>query len=73
MYKFSIFKRLFLKNNFNKNEISYKNLNIINKFSNEQNKILYRRSNNINFKKQRLISISIKQARIISLFYFNKT
>ena len=50
--------------------IDYKNMSLISRFISEQGKILSRRVNRLTLKQQRLITISIKQARILSLLPF---
>nr|AYC63738.1 30S ribosomal protein S18 [Aphyllon epigalium subsp. notocalifornicum] len=50
--------------------IDYKNISLICRFISEQGKILSRRMNRLTLKQQRLITIAIKQARILSLLPF---
>lgn len=50
--------------------IDYRNMSLINQFISEQGKILSRRVNRLTLKQQRLITIAIKQARILSLLPF---
>ena len=50
--------------------IDYKNINLLRRFISEQGKILPRRVNRLTLKQQRLITIAIKQARILSLLPF---
>nr|AXR87694.1 ribosomal protein S18 [Paederia scandens]AXR87777.1 ribosomal protein S18 [Paederia scandens]AXR87861.1 ribosomal protein S18 [Paederia scandens]AXR87945.1 ribosomal protein S18 [Paederia scandens] len=50
--------------------IDYRNMSLISRFISEQGKILSRRVNRLNLKQQRLITIAIKQARILSLLPF---
>nr|YP_009454469.1 ribosomal protein S18 [Daniellia pilosa]AUF70257.1 ribosomal protein S18 [Daniellia pilosa] len=50
--------------------IDYKNMSLISRFINEQGKILSRRVNRLTLKQQRLITIAIKQARILSSLPF---
>ena len=50
--------------------IDYKNLNLLFKFVSREGKILSRRVNKLTLKQQRLITIAIKQARILSLLPF---
>ncbi|XVF86724.1 hypothetical protein PTKIN_Ptkin18bG0065000 [Pterospermum kingtungense] len=45
-------------------------MSLINQFISEQGKILFRRVNRLTLKQQRLITIAIKQARILSLLPF---
>ncbi|KAM4072942.1 hypothetical protein ACB094_11G177700 [Castanea mollissima] len=45
-------------------------MSLISRFISEQGKILSRRVNRLNLKQQRLITIAIKQARILSLLPF---
>nr|YP_009571708.1 ribosomal protein S18 [Portulaca grandiflora]QBC69312.1 ribosomal protein S18 [Portulaca grandiflora]UOX27404.1 ribosomal protein S18 [Portulaca grandiflora] len=52
--------------------IDYRNVNLICRFISEQGKILSRRVNRLTLKQQRLITIAIKQARILSLLPFIK-
>ncbi|YP_010304180.1 ribosomal protein S18 (chloroplast) [Malus sylvestris] len=46
--------------------IDYRNMSLISRFISEQGKILSRRVNRLTLKQQRLITIAIKQARILS-------
>nr|YP_010965044.1 ribosomal protein S18 [Vicia tibetica]WNM89948.1 ribosomal protein S18 [Vicia tibetica] len=50
--------------------IDYKNMSLLLEFITLQGKILSRRVNKLTFKQQRLITIAIKQARILSLLPF---
>nr|YP_009382810.1 ribosomal protein S18 [Acacia dealbata]APA32661.1 ribosomal protein S18 [Acacia dealbata] len=50
--------------------IDYKNITLISRFISEQGKILSRRVNRLTLKQQRLITIAIKQARILSSLPF---
>nr|WOC91418.1 ribosomal protein S18 [Utricularia graminifolia] len=50
--------------------IDYRNMSLISRFISEQGKILSRRVNRLTLKQQRLITIAIKQARILSLLSF---
>nr|YP_010233296.1 ribosomal protein S18 [Nitraria tangutorum]YP_011032775.1 ribosomal protein S18 [Nitraria pamirica]YP_011032863.1 ribosomal protein S18 [Nitraria sibirica]YP_011032951.1 ribosomal protein S18 [Nitraria roborowskii]QUL61452.1 ribosomal protein S18 [Nitraria sphaerocarpa]QHE65602.1 ribosomal protein S18 [Nitraria roborowskii]QHE65682.1 ribosomal protein S18 [Nitraria sibirica]QHE65762.1 ribosomal protein S18 [Nitraria tangutorum]QKY75678.1 ribosomal protein S18 [Nitraria tangutorum] len=50
--------------------IDYRNMSLISRFISEQGKILSRRVNKLTLKEQRLITIAIKQARILSLLPF---
>ena len=50
--------------------IDYRNMSLISRFISEQGKILSRRVNRLNLKQQRLITSTIKQARILSLLPF---
>nr|WEB51361.1 ribosomal protein S18 [Tetraena hamiensis var. qatarensis] len=52
--------------------IDYRNTNLIIQYISEQGKILSRRVNRLTLKQQRLITIAIKQARILSLLPFIK-
>nr|YP_009947836.1 ribosomal protein S18 [Cerbera manghas]QOH92373.1 ribosomal protein S18 [Cerbera manghas]UOF70103.1 ribosomal protein S18 [Cerbera manghas] len=52
--------------------IDYRNMSLISRFISEQGKILSRRVNRLTLKQQRLITIAIKQARILSLLPFLK-
>ncbi|KAK9151342.1 hypothetical protein Syun_009651 [Stephania yunnanensis] len=73
-------KRLFLKSkrSFRRrlppiglgDRIDYRNMSIISRFISEQGKILSRRVNRLTLKQQRLITIAIKQARILSSLPF---
>nr|YP_010294007.1 ribosomal protein S18 [Paepalanthus alpinus]ULQ67301.1 ribosomal protein S18 [Paepalanthus alpinus] len=51
-------------------QIDYRNMSLISRFISEQGKILSRRVNRLTLKQQRLITIAIKQARILSLLPF---
>nr|QVV96088.1 ribosomal protein S18 [Cynanchum thesioides]UTA96900.1 ribosomal protein S18 [Cynanchum rostellatum]UWI54528.1 ribosomal protein S18 [Cynanchum rostellatum]WHN64000.1 ribosomal protein S18 [Cynanchum rostellatum] len=53
--------------------IDYRNMSLISRFISEQGKILSRRVNKLTLKQQRLITIAIKQARILSLLPFLST
>nr|QJQ78310.1 ribosomal protein S18 [Glycyrrhizopsis flavescens]QJQ79907.1 ribosomal protein S18 [Glycyrrhizopsis flavescens] len=50
--------------------IDYKNMILLYRFISQQGKILSRRINRLTLKQQRLITIAIKQARILSLLPF---
>nr|YP_009248372.1 ribosomal protein S18 [Hanguana malayana]AMW66424.1 ribosomal protein S18 [Hanguana malayana] len=50
--------------------IDYRNMSLISRFISEQGKILSRRVNRLTLKQQRLITLAIKQARILSLLPF---
>nr|YP_009996563.1 ribosomal protein S18 [Oberonioides microtatantha]QNQ66039.1 ribosomal protein S18 [Oberonioides microtatantha] len=50
--------------------IDYRNMSLISRFLSEQGKILSRRANRLTLKQQRLITIAIKQARILSSLPF---
>jgi small subunit ribosomal protein S18 len=50
--------------------IEYRNRSLISRFISEHGKILARRVNRVTLKQQRLITIAIKQARILSLLPF---
>nr|YP_010950915.1 ribosomal protein S18 [Corydalis heracleifolia]WML68903.1 ribosomal protein S18 [Corydalis heracleifolia]DBA09078.1 TPA_asm: ribosomal protein S18 [Corydalis heracleifolia] len=50
--------------------IDYRNLSFISRFISEQGKILSRRVNRLTLKQQRLITLAIKQARILALLPF---
>nr|YP_010600382.1 ribosomal protein S18 [Cyclamen hederifolium]WAL06057.1 ribosomal protein S18 [Cyclamen hederifolium]WAL06141.1 ribosomal protein S18 [Cyclamen hederifolium]WAL06225.1 ribosomal protein S18 [Cyclamen hederifolium]WAL06309.1 ribosomal protein S18 [Cyclamen hederifolium]WAL06393.1 ribosomal protein S18 [Cyclamen hederifolium] len=50
--------------------VDYRNMSLISRFISEQGKILSRRVNRLTLKQQRLITIAIKQARILSLLPF---
>nr|ANI87113.1 ribosomal protein S18 [Oenothera picensis subsp. picensis] len=73
-------KRLFLKSkrSFRRrlppiqsgDRIDYRNISLISRFISQQGKILSRRVNRLTLKQQRLITIAIKQARILSLLPF---
>ncbi|KAK3143201.1 hypothetical protein QOZ80_4BG0359900 [Eleusine coracana subsp. coracana] len=52
--------------------IDYRNMSLINQFISEQGKILSRRINRLTLKQQRLITLAIKQARILSFLPFRK-
>ena len=51
-------------------QINYRNMSLISRFISEQGKILSRRVNRLTLKQQRLITIAIKQARILSSLPF---
>lgn len=73
-------KRLFLKSkqSFRRSlspiqsgdRIDYKNMSLLYRLISQQGKILSRRVNRSTLKQQRLITIAIKQARILSLLPF---
>nr|YP_009767437.1 ribosomal protein S18 [Hedysarum semenovii]QIS98055.1 ribosomal protein S18 [Hedysarum semenovii]UWV18520.1 ribosomal protein S18 [Hedysarum semenovii] len=73
-------KRLFLKSkqSFRRSlspiqsgdRIDYKNMSLLYRFISQQGKILSRRVNRLTLKQQRLITIAIKQARILALLPF---
>nr|YP_010173522.1 ribosomal protein S18 [Medicago coronata]QSJ48768.1 ribosomal protein S18 [Medicago coronata] len=50
--------------------IDYKNMSLLYQLISKQGKILSRRVNRLSLKQQRLITIAIKQARILSLLPF---
>nr|AJF41950.1 ribosomal protein S18 [Araucaria muelleri]AJF42030.1 ribosomal protein S18 [Araucaria scopulorum]AJF42193.1 ribosomal protein S18 [Araucaria bernieri]AJF42273.1 ribosomal protein S18 [Araucaria luxurians]AJF42354.1 ribosomal protein S18 [Araucaria subulata]AJF42436.1 ribosomal protein S18 [Araucaria columnaris]AJF42519.1 ribosomal protein S18 [Araucaria rulei]AJF42761.1 ribosomal protein S18 [Araucaria humboldtensis]AJF42842.1 ribosomal protein S18 [Araucaria biramulata]AJF43330.1 ribos len=50
--------------------INYKNMSLISRFISERGKILSRRVNRLTSKQQRLMTIAIKRARILSLVPF---
>ena len=50
--------------------IDYRNMSLISRFISQQGKILSRRVNKLTLKQQRLITIAIKQARILSSLPF---
>ncbi|YP_009256349.1 ribosomal protein S18 (chloroplast) [Ziziphus jujuba] len=50
--------------------IDYRNMGLISRFISEQGKILSRRVNKLTLKQQRLITVAIKQARILSSLPF---
>ena len=50
--------------------IDYRNISLISRFISEHEKILSRRVNRLTLKQQWLITIAIKQARILSLLHF---
>ncbi|CAK9150806.1 unnamed protein product [Ilex paraguariensis] len=50
--------------------IDYRNMSLISRFISEQEKILSRRVNRLTLKQQRLITIDIKQAHILSSLPF---
>nr|BBF91034.1 ribosomal protein S18 [Pherosphaera fitzgeraldii] len=50
--------------------IDYKNMSLISRFISERGKILSRRVNRLTSKQQRLMTIAIKRARILSLVSF---
>nr|YP_009988116.1 ribosomal protein S18 [Medicago edgeworthii]QNM38353.1 ribosomal protein S18 [Medicago edgeworthii] len=50
--------------------IDYKNMSLLYRLISHQGKILSRRVNRVTLKQQRLITIAIKQARILSLLPF---
>ncbi|BAV56656.1 ribosomal protein S18 (chloroplast) [Ipomoea nil] len=52
--------------------IDYRNMSLISRFISEQGKILSRRVNRLTLKQQRLITLAIKQARILSLLPFKR-
>ncbi|KAM0941029.1 30S ribosomal protein S18 [Dioscorea sansibarensis] len=52
------------------NQINYRNMSLISRFISEQGKILSRPVNRLTLKQQRLITMAIKQARILTLLAF---
>nr|YP_010565510.1 ribosomal protein S18 [Yoania japonica]UZA66598.1 ribosomal protein S18 [Yoania japonica]UZA66623.1 ribosomal protein S18 [Yoania japonica] len=68
-YKQTLNRRLILIRS--GDQINYINMSLISRFLSEQEKILSRRTNKLTFKQQRLITIAIKQARILSLLSFH--
>jgi ribosomal protein S18 len=57
-------------NEMNSNSLTYKNVDILSNFLNEQGKILPRRITGLNSKQQKKITKLIKQARIATLLPF---
>ena len=57
-------------NEMNSNSLTYKNVDILSNFLNEQGKILPRRFTDLNSKQQKKITKLIKQARIATLIPF---
>nr|YP_010760039.1 ribosomal protein S18 [Cuscuta corymbosa var. stylosa]WEY29963.1 ribosomal protein S18 [Cuscuta corymbosa var. stylosa] len=53
--------------------IDYENIDLIRRFISQQGKILSRRVNRLTLKQQRLLTLAIKQARILSLLPFTNT
>nr|YP_009115988.1 ribosomal protein S18 [Campanula takesimana]YP_009338044.1 ribosomal protein S18 [Campanula punctata]YP_010702875.1 ribosomal protein S18 [Campanula carpatica]AJD00835.1 ribosomal protein S18 [Campanula takesimana]AMR74002.1 ribosomal protein S18 [Campanula punctata]QOL12394.1 ribosomal protein S18 [Campanula takesimana]WCO10155.1 ribosomal protein S18 [Campanula carpatica] len=53
--------------------IDYRNITLLCRFISDQGKILSRRRNKVTLKQQRLITIAIKQARILSSLPFINT
>nr|YP_010044250.1 ribosomal protein S18 [Elaeocarpus braceanus]YP_010193727.1 ribosomal protein S18 [Elaeocarpus decipiens]YP_010413161.1 ribosomal protein S18 [Elaeocarpus glabripetalus]YP_010703526.1 ribosomal protein S18 [Elaeocarpus duclouxii]YP_010705156.1 ribosomal protein S18 [Elaeocarpus serratus]UFH79302.1 ribosomal protein S18 [Elaeocarpus sylvestris]QPF22917.1 ribosomal protein S18 [Elaeocarpus braceanus]QXO01988.1 ribosomal protein S18 [Elaeocarpus glabripetalus]QZQ52979.1 ribosomal protein S1 len=51
-------------------QIGYRNMSLICRFISEQGKLLSKRVNRVTLKQQRLITIAIKQARILSSLPF---
>nr|QAX91680.1 30S ribosomal protein S18 [Diapensia purpurea] len=51
-------------------QIDYRNMSLISRFISQQGKILSRRVSKLTLKQQRLITIAIKRARILSLLPF---
>nr|UYI31737.1 ribosomal protein S18 [Lonicera modesta var. lushanensis] len=51
-------------------QIEYRNMSLISRFISDQGKILARRVKRLTLKQQRLITLAIKQARILSLLPF---
>lgn len=54
----------------NRQNLSYKDIDLLNEYTNEQGKILQRRINNIKIKQQKKITKNIKKARILALMTF---
>nr|AEX10207.1 ribosomal protein S18 [California macrophylla] len=52
-------------------QIHYRNISLISRFISQQGKILSRRVNRLTLKQQRLLTIAIKQARILSSLAFH--
>nr|YP_010475602.1 ribosomal protein S18 [Corydalis livida]UVH69889.1 ribosomal protein S18 [Corydalis livida] len=50
--------------------IDYRNMSLISRFISDDKKILSRRANRLTLKQQRLITLAIKQARILALLPF---
>jgi len=57
-------------NEMNSNSLTYKNVDILSNFLNEQGKILPRRVTDLNSKQQKKVTKLIKQARIATLMPF---
>ena len=58
------------KTKVNESALTYKDIDLLNEFVNEQGKILPRRINNIKIKQQKKITKNIKKARILALMPF---
>nr|YP_009664143.1 ribosomal protein S18 [Cuscuta costaricensis]QCW07779.1 ribosomal protein S18 [Cuscuta costaricensis] len=54
-------------------QIDYQNIDLIRRFISQQGKILSRRVNRLTLKQQRLLTLAIKQARILSFLPFTNT
>nr|YP_010759922.1 ribosomal protein S18 [Cuscuta chinensis]AZL92794.1 ribosomal protein S18 [Cuscuta chinensis]WCF05476.1 ribosomal protein S18 [Cuscuta chinensis]WEY29844.1 ribosomal protein S18 [Cuscuta chinensis] len=53
--------------------IDYQNIDLMRRFLSQQGKILSRRVNRLTLKQQRLLTLAIKQARILSFLPFTNT
>nr|YP_010760278.1 ribosomal protein S18 [Cuscuta volcanica]WEY30249.1 ribosomal protein S18 [Cuscuta volcanica] len=53
--------------------IDYQNMDLIRRFISQQGKMLSRRVNRLTLKQQRLLTLAIKQARILSFLPFTNT
>nr|AIN75562.1 ribosomal protein S18 [Campanula americana] len=53
--------------------IDYRNISLLFRFISDRGKILSRQKNKVTLKQQRLITIAVKQARILSLLPFIST
>nr|YP_009628280.1 ribosomal protein S18 [Greenwayodendron suaveolens]QBO26996.1 ribosomal protein S18 [Greenwayodendron suaveolens] len=51
-------------------QIDYRNLSLIGQFISYQGKILSRRMTKLTLKQQRLVAVSVKQARVLSILPF---
>nr|YP_009673858.1 ribosomal protein S18 [Cuscuta bonafortunae]QDF46564.1 ribosomal protein S18 [Cuscuta bonafortunae] len=54
-------------------QIDYQNIDLIRQFISQQGKILSKRVNRLTLKQQRLITLAIKQARILAFLPFTNT
>nr|YP_010760458.1 ribosomal protein S18 [Cuscuta nevadensis]WEY30430.1 ribosomal protein S18 [Cuscuta nevadensis] len=54
-------------------QFNYQNIDLIRRFISQQGKILSRRVNRLTLKQQRLLTLAIKQARILSFLPFTNT
>nr|QCI04316.1 ribosomal protein S18 [Anotrichium furcellatum] len=59
-----------LRNMKNHENLDYKDIDILKKFVNEQNKILSRRSTGLSTKQQKKVTKAIKRARMLALLPF---
>nr|YP_009398456.1 ribosomal protein S18 [Lophocladia kuetzingii]ARW67642.1 ribosomal protein S18 [Lophocladia kuetzingii] len=67
----NVYKKKNIKNLYKQN-IDYKDIDLLRKFVNDQGKILSRRSTGLNAKQQKKVTKCVKRARLLALLPFLK-